>query len=512
MTPAQRKEQRLKRLQEHLKRESPVLVEVVNQYRELDDVAQRLGLLEVGESYATQISWWPMVAILGTFSAGKSSFINSYLDLNLQRTGNQAVDDRFTVITFSPDGQLRTLPGVALDGDPRFPFYQISKDIETVAQGEGAKIDSYLQMKVAPSEKLRGKIIIDSPGFDADEQRKATLRITDHIIELSDLVLVFFDARHPEPGAMRDTLEHLVKGALRRNDTNKFLFVLNQVDTSAREDNLEEIVAAWQKALVQQGLAAGSFHILFNENIAVPVEDQTVWARYVAKRNADFQRISSRIEGVNTERAYRVVATMESRVNQIEQQAVPQLRTALQRWQRQVLLSDVLIMGGLIIALLTLTIELGYWQGLLFNPPWLNSVQGSPLLTLILIVVVGGLGIGLHFMMRTIVANRIAKKLSTQEPYGNLSAAFLKNTQFWRSIWRTRPMGWGERTRRRLNGIRDMSSRFVQYMNDRFTKPVEAVALAGTNGNGSAPAPTATTATPAEPPVATVGTTETKPM
>ena len=57
-----------------------------------------------------------------------------------------------------------------------------------------------------------------------------------------------------------------------------------------------------------------------------------------------------------------------------------------------------------------------------------------------------------------------------------------------------------------------MSSRFVQYMNDRFTKPVEAVALAGTNGNGSAPAPTATTATPAEPPVATVGTTETKPM
>lgn len=58
--------------------------------------------------------------------------------------------------------------------------------------------------------KLKGRILIDSPGFDADEQRKATLRITDHIIELSDLVLVFFDARHPEPGAMQDTLEHLI--------------------------------------------------------------------------------------------------------------------------------------------------------------------------------------------------------------------------------------------------------------------------------------------------------------
>ena len=58
---------------------------------------------------------------------------------------------------------------------------------------------------------LRGKILIDSPGFDADAQRTSTLKITDHIIDLSDLVLVFFDARHPEPGAMSDTLAHLVR-------------------------------------------------------------------------------------------------------------------------------------------------------------------------------------------------------------------------------------------------------------------------------------------------------------
>ena len=103
MTPAKRTEQRLRRLQEHLKRENPVLVESVNQYRELDAIAQKIGLLRESESYATQISWWPMISILGTFSAGKSSFINYYLDTTLQRTGNQAVDDRFTVITYSPD-------------------------------------------------------------------------------------------------------------------------------------------------------------------------------------------------------------------------------------------------------------------------------------------------------------------------------------------------------------------------------------------------------------------------
>lgn len=471
MTPAKRMEQRLLRLQEHLKRENPVLVGVVNQFRELDSVAQKLGLLDAGESYATQISWWPMISILGTFSAGKSSFINTFLELDLQRTGNQAVDDRFTVITFSPDGQIRTLPGLALDGDPRFPFYQISEDIESVSVGEGARIDNYLQMKVAPSEKLRGRILIDSPGFDADEQRKATLKITDHIIELSDLVLVFFDARHPEPGAMQDTLEHLVKGAMRRNDSSKFLFILNQIDTSAREDNLEDIVSAWQKALVQQGLAAGSFHILFNDKLAQPVANESVWARYVAKRDADYQRILARMDGVNTERVYRIVGAMEAQANQIEQQAIPSLRNALQRWRKYVLTADALAFGLLAIVLLTMSIEFGYWEGLLFNPPWLASLAGNPIATGAAIAVVLLLAFGLHFLIRTRLAKRIANRLSQEEPYGNLARAFLKSTRFWRSIFQKNPAGWGKRTRARLDAVRHATDRFVQHLNDRFTNP-----------------------------------------
>ncbi|MDD5393313.1 MAG: dynamin family protein [Thiothrix sp.] len=471
MTPAKRMEQRLKRLQEHLKRENPVLVEAVNQYRELDAVAQRLGLLTAGESYATQISWWPLVSILGTFSAGKSSFINTYLGVDLQRTGNQAVDDRFTVITFSPDGQVRTLPGVALDGDPRFPFYQISEEIEHVSAGEGARIDNYLQMKVAPSEKLRGRILIDSPGFDADEQRKATLRITDHIIELSDLVLVFFDARHPEPGAMQDTLEHLVKGSIRRTDGSKFMFILNQIDTSAREDNLEDIVSSWQKALVQQGLSAGSFHILFNDKLAVPVPDENVWARYVAKRDTDYKRIMARIDSVNIERVYRIVGSMESQANQIEQQAVPRLREALQRWKVQVLVGDVVGLGSLAVALLAMSIEFGYWEGLLFNPPWLASLRGNTFFTGVSIAIPVLIAVGLHFLIRQKLAKRMAERLSQKEPYGNLAAAFKKSTRFWRSIFQTSPAGWNRRTRRRLDGIRDATDRFVQYLNDKFTSP-----------------------------------------
>lgn len=200
---------RLQSLETHLKQENPVLLSAVNSFRELDRVAYRMGLLPRNSSYATQIPWWPLISILGTFSSGKSTFINHYLGLRLQSSGNQAVDDKFTVICHSREENIHVLPGLALDADPRFPFYQISEDIEKVAGGEGNRVDSYLQLKTCRSAPLKGKILIDSPGFDADEQRTSTLRITEHIINLSDLVIVFFDARHPEPGAMQDTLEQI---------------------------------------------------------------------------------------------------------------------------------------------------------------------------------------------------------------------------------------------------------------------------------------------------------------
>ncbi len=89
---------------------------------------------------------------------------------------------------------------MALDADLRFPFYKMSQELEKVEAGQGGRIDAYLRLKTCPSERVKGLILIDSPGFDADAQRTATLRITDYIMDLSDLVLVLFDANRPEPG------------------------------------------------------------------------------------------------------------------------------------------------------------------------------------------------------------------------------------------------------------------------------------------------------------------------
>ncbi len=111
--------QRLKKLEQHLKQENPILSEVVQNFRELDRISRRLGFLQREESHATRTPWWPLISILGIYSAGKSTFINNFLQYNLQAVGIQAVDDKFSVICFTNDNKERVLPGLALDADPR---------------------------------------------------------------------------------------------------------------------------------------------------------------------------------------------------------------------------------------------------------------------------------------------------------------------------------------------------------------------------------------------------------
>ena len=467
-------ESRLQHLESHLEQENPILLNTVRSFRVLDAVAFRLGLLSGDNSFATQIPWWPLISVLGTFSAGKSTFINHYIDYTLQRSGNQAVDDKFTVICYSKEAAAHALPGVALDSDPRFPFYQMSDEIEKVAKGEGERIDAYLQLKTCPSEKLRGKILIDSPGFDADAQRTSTLRITDHIIDLSDLVLVFFDARHPEPGAMQDTLSHLIERTIHRNDTGKFLYILNQIDTTARENNPEDVIAAWQRALGERGLTAGRFYAIYNPDSAVPIEDEALRNRYETKRDIDLSEIHSRMEEVEIERAYRIVGALEKTARDIEERSVPLVTATLQRWRKRVLWGDGVVMGLLLAVLLGYTVNAGYWQGFSFAPSWMANGFSSPLPWVILGVLFLLL-LGIHFGVRKLAARTLLGSIRKQAAKAGLkgdpAGAFLHSTRPWRSIFRKHPAGWGRKSRRQLREVLQATDNYIQTLNDQFTNP-----------------------------------------
>ncbi|UCE52188.1 MAG: dynamin family protein [Desulfobacterales bacterium] len=467
--------QRLRELKKRLKEENPVLSKVVDSFQELDQISRRLGYFDKEESHAIRTSWWPLISVLGIYSSGKSTFINHYLHQKLQATGNQAVDDKFTVICFTNDDKVRVLPGLALDADPRFPFYKISQAIEEVAEGEGQRIDSYLQLKTCPSELLRGKILIDSPGFDADAQRTSTLRITDHIIDLSDLVLVFFDARHPESGSMRDTLEHLVSRTINRRDSNKFIYVLNQIDSTALEDNTEEVFASWQRALAQYGLTAGSCYAVYMPEVAVPIEDEMVRARFENKRNSYLGEIFDRIERVGEERAYRIVGILEETAQTLEQDIVPRIQRFLSKWRRKVLWLDGIIFGGMLVALLVVSIWGGYWSGFSLKLPFLDNLPGGSY-TLFGIVAVLLLSIGyVHYTIRRWTAKRTTQKLLKEVKDSELQPfyfrAFKKNSSWYRSIFNRQPIGWSKRTHRRLATVLEDTNAYIQKLNDMYTNP-----------------------------------------
>ncbi len=467
---------RIKNLKEHLKKENDILCEVVDKFRELDKIAYKLGFLHPDkQSYAIQVSWWPMISVLGTYSAGKSTFINHYLNQpKLQRTGTHAIDNKFSIICYGDNKNVSTLPAIAIDADPRFPFYQISQELTNVADDDAEQhLDTYLQLKICPSEKLQGKILIDSPGFDADNQRNSTLRITQHIVDLSDLVLVFFDARHPEPGAMRDTLEHLVAKTIDRSDSNKFLYILNQMDSTAKDDNPEEVVAAWTRALAQTGLVTGRFYHIFNPDECVELPEN-VKERIEKKSQTDMEDIHARMEQIGIERSYRVIGMLEDTAKNLEQNIIPQIKGLLQRWKQRVIWTEisldfiVICLIGLWFATTDNTVA-GTWQQLI----GLGTISLGTIGALVFIV-----GLWLHLKIGDMVANNILKKLQTEitdeQTREGLTRAFNKNTGTWNKlfIWFVdNPIGWSRKTQQHINEVLGSVNNYVQKLNDKFTNP-----------------------------------------
>jgi len=431
--------ERYKKLKEYLNEENPILKEAIEEYIEIDKIAKKIGFLKDNQTFTEEISWWPLISVLGTFSSGKSTFINEYIGKKVQATGNQAVDDKFTAVCYSIKDETITLPGVALDADPRFPFYNISREIEKIDHQNN--INKYIQLKAINSENLKGKILIDSPGFDADIQRDEILKITKHIIDLSDLVLIFFDARHPEPGAMRDTLNHLVEVAKKHKDSDKILYILNQIDTCAKEDNLEEIIGSWQRALSQKGIVSGKFYAIYNESVA-KIEDENVKERFNRKKEEDLKDILEKIDKVLIDRSYRIVKNIQTIAKNLIEN-IKALKEKLASFRIKLFISDFITLS-LLIALLF------FIKGIVDK----NIFYGAVILSIIIFLAI-------HFKIKSFLSSSIAKKIDDKF----LKSAFLKQTRWYKPYL---IVGSNKKILDRLKSMIDSSKNYIQRLNDQF--------------------------------------------
>jgi hypothetical protein len=291
-------------------------------------------------------------------------------------------------------------------------------------------------------------------------------------MKMSDLVLVLFDARRPEPGAMRDTLQHLVGETVNRSDANKFLYILNQIDTTANEDNPEEVVGAWQRAIAEKGLTAGKFYTVFNSEQARPIDDDKVRERLEAKSNADLSDIYARIGQVKVERFYRIVADLERTAHQMEDELVPRLIALKKKWRRGVAWRSALfllpLIGGLVAAAV---------YGHLNIAPWWIWAISSWSTALIVGVPVAIVLIWIYALIKKSASVKICKTIAVSasdlgaEQREGIVHAFKRNTGFWNSVFRTSPVGWGWRSKKALLQVYTSADRYVQELNNAYTDP-----------------------------------------
>jgi len=266
---------------------------------------------------------------------------------------------------------------------------------------------------------------------------------------------------------MQDTLRHLVGNTIDRSDSNKFMFVLNQMDTAAREDNSEEIVGAWQRALSQKGLTAGRFYTIYNKDIAPPIDNETTRTRFEAKCDADMSEIKSRIDQVEAERAYRIVGSMEKEAYRIRDNAVPTVTRLKQTWKTRVLRFDLAAWSIIALIVLGASIALGT-LGALFT--FLLSLLASPITMLGSIAAIVVFVLALHFFIRSQVGKYMLGKLRDgDDPH--YAQGFAHNTRFYRTLFRSSPVRWNKRSQENVEEVLEQASDFVQKLNDQYTQP-----------------------------------------
>lgn len=262
---------------------------------------------------------------------------------------------------------------------------------------------------------------------------------------------------------------------MNRADSGKFLYILNQIDATAREDNPEDVVAAWQRALGMHGLTAGRFYTIYSPDVANTIEDEAKRRRFESKRDADLAEIHGRMEGVEVERAYRIIATLDKTAKDIRDRAVPILTEAVARWRRRTLWLDALVFGILFVLFEYWSISSGHWKGLSYEPEWLltlKTVQWGPQVLAGLLLV---LAVVAHFGIRHLTALSVRPwvraRAAAEDLHGDLVAAFLVNTGRLRSVLLPGLRGWGGGARRRVEKVREECDTFVQTLNDNFTNP-----------------------------------------
>ena len=170
------------------------------------------------------------VLLIGNHSAGKSSFINWYINDKVQRTGVAIETQGFTLVT---NGKRRE----SLTGKATIHLYPHFKSLEKIPG-----VVEYLSTEISPSKSNKFNLVtfIDTPGLvDGDvhypyDVDKAIAWLGD----LADLIFVFFD---PIGQALCKRTLNLVE-KLNSRHSDRMRFYLSKADEAGHESDRQKVM------------------------------------------------------------------------------------------------------------------------------------------------------------------------------------------------------------------------------------------------------------------------------
>ncbi|KAG0329827.1 EH domain-containing protein 1 [Dissophora globulifera] len=163
----------------------------------------------------------PMVLLIGQYSTGKTTFINSILKKSYPSShiGVEPTTDRFVAVMDNPTERI--IPGNAAAVSSALPFKGLDKF--------GQAFLSRFQVSQTPSPVLQNFTIVDTPGIlSGDKQRDRGYDYTSVIewfAERADLVLLLFDSHKLDISNELKAAIHALKG-----HEEKVRVVLNKSD------------------------------------------------------------------------------------------------------------------------------------------------------------------------------------------------------------------------------------------------------------------------------------------
>ncbi|XP_055862327.1 uncharacterized protein LOC106058288 isoform X1 [Biomphalaria glabrata] len=232
------------------------------------------------------------VLLIGNHSAGKSSFINWYVEEHVQRTGVAIETQGFTVVT---SGRKRE----SLTGNATFHLYPY---LEPLRQIEG--VSDYLSTEISTSKQKKFSLVtfIDTPGL-VDGDMKYPFDVNKAITWLgdtADLIFVFFD---PIGQALCKRTLQLVE-QLNEKHAERIKFYLSKADEAGHESDRQRVMMQIVQELCKRpGLNRTGFDM------------PTI---YVPSLNLKGSRCANQIEEVCKEIEKTINQTIQNTLNSLE--------------------------------------------------------------------------------------------------------------------------------------------------------------------------------------------------